>query len=464
VGAAVPQDVWRRRLARLQSLGVNAIRTAHNPVDPEFLDTCDVMGILVMDEFFDCWTIAKRKYDYHLNFDEWSHRDLADTIRRDRNHPSIVLYSVGNEIHDTPKAELAKRILKGLVEVCHETDPTRPVTQGLFRPNVSHDYDNGLADLLDVIGTNYRDGELLQAWRDNPERKIVGTEQRHELSTWLNCRDYPQHAGQFLWVGIDYLGESPKWPVTCFNAGLLDRAGFVQPRGVQRQSWWSDVPMVAAFRRIARTPDAPVDPGYEVIEWDRRQVLFPDWNPHKESPGEQNVEVYSNCDSVELLLNGKSLGKKTRPEDDSPRNWKVAYEPGALVAVGSNGGTQVCRDQLRTAGEPAKLLLTADRETLPASWENVAHVEVTVADVDGVRSPRSDNLLEFQVEGPGKILAVDNGSVSSHESFQGAQRTAFHGRCLVILQATAEAGEITLTVSSEGLTPATVKIAAAGSL
>jgi len=181
-GAAVPPGVWEERLKTLKSLGVNAIRTAHNPPAPEFLDLCDRMGFLVMDELFDCWTVGKHTLsgqslaDYHLYFNDWSKTDERDTIRRDRNHPSIILYSVGNEIHDTPKAELAKGILQGLVETAHAADPTRPVTQALFRPNVSGDYTNGLADLLDVIGTNYRDNELLAAQRAKPSRKIIGTE------------------------------------------------------------------------------------------------------------------------------------------------------------------------------------------------------------------------------------------------------------------------------------------------
>jgi len=173
-GAAVPLGVREERLKTLKSLGVNAIRTAHNPPAPEFLDLCDHLGFLVMDEMFDCWTVAKNPYDYHLYFNEWSKTDERDTILRDQNHPGIILYSVGNEIHDTPKAEMAKGILQGLVEVAHEADPTRPVTQALFRPNVSHDYDDGLADMLDVVGQNYRENEILAAHEQKPSRKIIG--------------------------------------------------------------------------------------------------------------------------------------------------------------------------------------------------------------------------------------------------------------------------------------------------
>ncbi len=235
----MPLRAWERRLEILREFGVNAIRTAHNPPAPEFLDLTDRMGFIVMDETFDAWTVKKREHDYHRYFNEWSKIDTRDTVRRDRNHPSVVVYSAGNEIHDTPKAELAKRILAGLVEVFHEHDPTRPVTQGLFRPNVSKDYDNGLADLLDVVGQNYRENEILAAHRQKPSRKILGTENTHTREAWLALRDNPPYAGQFLWSGIDYLGESPGWPMISENFGILDRTATPRPYAFQRQSWWS---------------------------------------------------------------------------------------------------------------------------------------------------------------------------------------------------------------------------------
>ncbi len=196
-GAAVPLRAWERRLELLRQLGVNAVRTAHNPA-PDFLDLCDRMGLVVMDELFDCWTVAKNPYDYHLYFKEWSLIDTRDTVRRDRNHPSVILYSAGNEIHDTPKADLAKQILASLIAVFHENDPTRPVTQALFRPNVSHDYDNGLADMLNVVGQNYRENEILAAHAKNSSRKILGTENGQRLVVWLALRDNPSSAGPFL--------------------------------------------------------------------------------------------------------------------------------------------------------------------------------------------------------------------------------------------------------------------------
>ncbi len=459
VGAAVPLGVWERRLKILRSLGVNAIRTAHNPPAPEFLDLCDRMGFLVMDEFFDCWTEGKNEHDYHKFFEEWSHTDLRDGILRDRNHPSVILYSVGNEIHDTPHEELAKKILRGLVDVCHETDPSRPVTQALFRPNVSHDYDNGLADMLDVIGTNYRDAELLQAWKDKTGRKIIGTEQGQNRSTWLACRDNPQHAGQFLWVGIDYLGESRSWPLTVYNVGLLDRCGFVQPRGRERQSWWSDTPMVSAFRRVAKTEETPTDPGYEVIEWKRRQVLFPDWNPISSEPHTENVEVYSNADEVELFLNNMSLGKRKTRADDGALNWDVPFEPGVLEAVVYQAGEEVARDTLRTAGAPAKLTLVPDQERVGLTFDDVVTVEVRILDEHGTLVPTADDLVKFEVSGPGKLIAVDSGNVVSTEPFHASERKAYQGRCIAVLRATG-AGTIKLSATVEGLPVASVEVAA----
>lgn len=459
VGAAVPLGVWERRLSLLKDIGVNAIRTAHNPPAPEFLDLCDRMGFLVMDEFFDCWTKGKNKYDYHLHFKKWAHTDLREGILRDRNHPSVILYSVGNEIHDTPKPDVAKPILRGLVDVCHETDPSRPVTQALFRPNVSGDYQNGLADMLDVIGTNYRDQELLQAWKDKPGRRIVGTEQGHERSTWAACRDHPQHAGQFLWCGIDYLGESRSWSLTVFDGGLLNRAGFIQPRGEERRSWWSDKPMVKVFRRIGRTAETPPDPGYEAVEWKRQQVLYPDWTPREPAAHEENVEVYSNAGEVELLLNGRSLGVKEVRKDQSALNWKVPYEPGELRAIARKDGREVAADTLRTAGKPATIELVADRRTTGTGWHDVAHVEVRILDDKGVLVPDATQLVRFTLEGPGHVIAVDSGSVVSVEPFQAMERKAWQGRCLAILRASAP-GRILVRAEADGLAPGTVEVTA----
>jgi len=453
-GAAVPLSVWERRLKNLRALGVNAIRTAHNPVAPEFLDLCDRMGFLVMDELFDCWTMKKNPYDYSLFFNEWSKVDLRDTVRRDRNHPSVILWSMGNEIKDTPKAELAKGILKGLVEVCHENDPTRPVTQALFRPNVSGDYTNGLADLLDVIGTNYRDQELLAAQRAKPGRKIVGTEQRQDRQTWLALRDHPSHSGQFLWAGVDYLGESHSWPRVGYAGGLLDRTGEIKPMAFERQSWWSEKPVVRMARRAAPNDAMPEDPGFGGEER-FTQVQFADWSPRKTEPHDENVEVYSNCEEVELFLNNKSLGTKPINADASPRNWKVAFEPGVLKAVARNKGQAVAAEELQTAGTPMKIALTLETmnagNILTPTWDDVAFVTARVVDENGVTVPTARDLISFGITGPGAIVAVDNADNTSTESFQATERHTHQGRCVAFVKATGPAGRIAVTATAPGL-------------
>ncbi len=458
-GAAVPLRAWERRLELLRQLGVNAIRTAHNPPAPEFLDLCDRMGFLVMDELFDCWTVAKNPYDYHLYFKEWSNVEVRDTVRRDRNHPSIIVYSAGNEIHDTPKADLAKQILSSLIATFHENDPTRPVTQALFRPNVSHDYDNGLADLLDVVGQNYRENEILAAHQQKPARKILGTENGHDRTVWLPLRDNPPYAGQFLWSGIDYLGESRQWPTIAANSGLLDRTGTPRPLAFQRQSWWGDKPMVYIARRVLPPALLPTDPGYGTAAQERRpQVLFADWTPRNTAAHEESVEIYSNCDQVELFLNGKSVGSQSRPRDDSPRTWKVPFEPGTLKAVGTNSGRVVATYELRTAGKPARIMLTVDHGIVRDLWDDVAYFTATIVDEDGVLVPTANEAIAFKVKGPGIIAAVDSGDNNSHEPFQASERRAYQGRCFAMIKASGPPGRITLAASAPGLAGASIVI------
>lgn len=454
-GAAVPLSVWEERLKVLRWLGVNAIRTAHNPPAPEFLDLCDRMGFLVMDEFFDCWTVGKNRYDYHLYFNDWSQRDERDSILRDRNHPSIILYSVGNEIHDTPKADLAKGILAGLVKVAHEADPTRPVTQALFRPNASHDYEDGLADMLDVVGQNYREKEILAAHEQKPTRKIIGTENTHDRTQWVAMRDNPPYSGQFLWSGIDYLGESRRWPVIAAGSGLLDRTGAPKPMAFERQSWWSDAPMVFMVRRISPNRTLPTDPGYEPAQQDvlrRPHVLFHDWTPANSHPHEENVEVYSNCQEVELFLNGKSLGKKPLNADASPRNWTVPFAKGMIKAVAHDKtGRIVATDELQTASPPARIVLTATRAKISDNWDEVCEIRASVVDEKKVLVPSANNLISFAIEGAGKIAAVDSADNASHEPFASTQRHAFEGECSAFVRGAAPSGRIVVIATSPGL-------------
>lgn len=455
-GMAVPISIWEARLKTLKSLGVNAVRTAHNPPAPEFLDLCDRLGLVVMDEMFDCWTVGKRGLDgvkladYHLYFNDWAKIDTADIVRRDRNHPSIILYSAGNEIHDTSNAELAKEILAGLIKVFHENDSTRPVTQALFRPNQSHDYDDGLADMLDVVGQNYRENEILAAHSQKPRRKIIGTENRHDREAWLALRDHPPYAGQFIWTGVDYLGESRRWPLVGHGSGLLDRTGASRPAAFERQSWWSDIPMVFMARRVAKTDVMPVDPGYVADEL-YSQVLFADWTPMSMQPHDENMEVYSNCKTVELFLNGKSLGAKEINADALPRNWLVPFASGMLKAVARNEkGELVATDELQTVGAPAKIILSTETKILSPGFENVAVVRAKITDANGLQIPTASNLISFHVSSVGEIAAVDNADNTSHELFQTGERRAFHGACVAFVRATGQ-GEIVLRATAGGL-------------
>jgi beta-galactosidase len=459
LGAAVPLRIWERRLETLRVVGVNAIRTAHNPPAPEFLDLCDRMGFLVMDEMFDAWTVAKNPYDYHLYFRDWSQTDTRDTVMRDRNHPSIILYSAGNEIHDTPKAELAKEILRGLVDTFHKYDPTRPVTQALFRPNVSHDYEDGLADMLDVVGQNYRENEILAAHQQKPTRKIIGTENQHGRAVWVALRDNPPYAGQFLWSGIDYLGEARTWPTVGAGSGLLDRTGYMKPMAYERQSWWSDKPMVYIARRVAQREAMVTDPGYEATSGaGPRPALLSDWTPSNSAPHEESVEVYSNCDEVELLLNGKSLGSQKLPADASARIWHVPFEQGTIQALGKTNGAVVARYELRSAGKPAKVMLEAYKDLIALDWDDASYLTATVVDANGIPVPGADPEITFTLTGPGAIVAVDNGDNASHEPFQGPVRHTYNGRAIAIVKAIGHGPRIVVGASAAGLAGSTVAI------
>jgi beta-galactosidase len=461
LGAAVPSATWERRLTRLKQVGVNAIRTAHNPPSPEFLDLADRMGFIVMDETIDAWTVGKphAEQGYNLYFKDWWEADTRDTVLRDRNHPSIVIYSAGNEIHDIPNTELAFKLFVPMRDLMHKLDPTRPVTLAVFRPNVSHVYDNGFSELMDVVGQNYRENELIAAHKQKPERKVVGTENGHPREVWLALRDNAFYSGQFIWSGVDYLGEAD-WPTVMAGSGVLDHTGAFRPRTYERQSWWSDTPMVHATRRVAAPPRQPTDPGYGTPERNV-DVLFSDWNPSETAAHEENVEVYSNCDDVELWLNGQSLGSQARPADASARTWKVPYAAGVLKAVGRNKGQDAATHELRTAGAAARLLVSVDRSKLTHDWEDVVYAEVTVVDEHGVPVPSADDNVTFVVTGPALIAGVDNSDRASHAPFQGSQRRAYKGRCQAILRATAASGKITLSASAPGLANASVTLDAA---
>ena len=455
LGMAAPLSLWEHRLRAMKRMGANAIRTAHNPVAPEFLDLCDRMGLLVLDEFFDVWTVAKNRYDYHLYFRDLSQVDARDTIRRDRNHPSIIAWSAGNEIHDTPHPEIAKPILASLLAVYHAEDPSRPVTQALFRPNASHDYDDGLADMLDVIGQNYRPDELLAAHAANPARKILGTENIHDRGTWLAVRDHVAYSGMFLWSGTDYLGESRHWPLFADPSGMNDRTDFPKPDSLERESWWSDGPVVHIVRRVAPRPLAPADPGYELEQYRPRTTAFADWTPADLTPHIEHVEIYSNCAQVELRLNSTSLGVKALNADATPRTWEVPFAPGALTASCTSNRT--VSETLHTAGAAAALRLTLEGSAPGVRFDDVAAIRLTVVDAHGIPVPNAAVPAAFALTGPGKILAADNAAYTYTAPFSVPQTTTSQGRVLVLVRATGH-GDIDLEATSPGLAAATLPL------
>jgi len=445
LGSAVPLSAWKRRLELLKDLGVNAIRTSHNPVAPEFLDLCDRMGFLVMDETFDTWTAAKPggENGYNLYFNKWWRIDTRDMVLRDRNHPSIIIYSVGNEIHDNLNDSIGFKKYKEQQDLVHQSDPQRPVTMALFRPASSKVYLNGFADQMDIVGQNYREKELVEAHMAKPERIVIGTENGHDLAEWLVLRDNPFMSGQFLWVGFDYLGEA-QWPAISYNQGLFDRTGGWKQLSYQRQSWWSDKPVVHIVRK---------DDNAGVGNW------VANWTPI--DPGtydDASIQVYSNCDEVELFLNGKSLGEKSKPADDSPRSWDVSFEKGYLKAVAKNDGKVVATDELKTAGKPERIILTVDKSMIAKDWDDVAYITAKVVDANGIVCPNANKLISFSVSESGQIIAVDNGNVNSHEAYQGVDRQTYNGQCIAIISAKSTTGQITVTANSPDLKSGSVVI------
>ncbi len=473
VGAAVPIAVWRQRLTALKALGVNAIRTAHNVPSPELLDLADELGLLVMDEWFDQWNVAKTPEDYHLFFSDWHKRDATDMIRRDRNHPSIVLWSAGNEIHDTAYPVQAKAALRSLLDIAHANDPTRPVTMGLFRPNVTGDYANGLADMLDVVGQNYRETELEAAHRQNPRRRIVGTENGHNRVNWLPVRDNPAYAGMFLWTGIDYMGEANRagWPFISRYTGLLDRTGAPHIRGLERASWWSDKPVIHVVRNAIPTaagpatdgaggPNQPALPTMIAVATPQPPVaLFDDWTPANPKPHPETIEVYSNCRQVEAFLNGRSLGSLPINADASPRRWAVTYAPGDVRAVCRDQGAGGISDRLATAGRATAIRLSSDAGTVGSDFDSMTYVRAQVVDAKGVTVPGALHLLHFSVQGAGELIATDNGSVTDHRPFASPDRQPRDGNAVALVRGAGE-GRFTVRVSAQGLKPGSIALQA----
>jgi beta-galactosidase len=399
--------------------------------------------------------VGKNSYDYHLYFRDWYLTDTRDTVRRDRNHPSVIAWSAGNEIHDTPHPEVAKPILAALIAEYHREDPTRPVTQALFRPNVSHDYDDGLADMLDVIGQNYRPNEILAAHEAKPSRKILGTENIHDRATWIAVRDDPAYSGMFLWSGTDYLGESRHWPLFADPSGMMDRTDFDKPDSLERESWWADHPVVHVVRRVAPVQRAPTDPGYEVDQYRPKQTVFNDWTPSSLAEHIEHVEVYSNCREVSLWLNGQDLGRKPLASDASPRTWEVVFTPGRIEARCAEYPRVM--EALQTAGPVAALLLKQEVAPAGSSFDDVSLVRLVVVDARGVPVPGAQVPITFSVDGDGKLLATDNADYAYSSAFSDPKCTTFDGRAVVLVRRRGR-GAVYVHAESPGLTAANFQL------
>jgi beta-galactosidase len=499
VGAAVPEAVLERRLRLLQEMGCNAIRCSHNPEAPEFYDICDRLGLLVLDEAFDEWTIRKPqiKFGYSDSFNDWFARDLVDFIRRDRSHACVVMWSAGNEIGEQG-SPAGPDVLRKIVEVFHREDPTRPVTAAMDNIfNQNGEAPDAFTEQLDIVGYNYadrwgarRETQYTDDREHFPRRRFLGTEEStvagargdyrfgsllddndsddelllgkgpegalyvaatvRAASLWRFAATHDYVIGEFMWTGFDYLGES-RWPRKSSYFGALDSCGFKKDAFYFYQSIWTEVPMIH---------------------------LLPHWNWPERAGSVVPVVAYSNCAAVELFLNGRSLGVKAKefPSEgvsgawntyDKPKihattadmqfAWDVVYEPGELKAVGyDRSGAVVATTVLRTAHEAAVLEAAVDRSNLKAGARDVAHVTVRALDADGTFVPLADNAVTFELTGPARLIGVDNGDPDSHASYQGNTRALFKGMALALVQSTANSGAVTLTARSPGLREASV--------
>lgn len=498
LGAAVNRRAAQRQLEIMQRMGVNAIRTSHNPPSPEVLELCDRMGIVVIDEAFDEWKIPKVVNGYNKYFDEWHERDLRDMIRRDRNHPSVIMWSIGNEIIEQREKD-GWRVAKMLNDICHDEDPSRPTTAGFN--NYAGAFKNKLAYQVDIVGLNYKPYEYDNTIADNPEMILYGSETSSQTSSrgvyhlpivpefaratgqvsgydvvvgppWAYPPDVefdvqeqnPSLLGEFMWTGFDYLGEptpyggrdnstngywNDDWPSHSSYFAPVDLVGLPKDRFYLYQSQWTDAPMIH---------------------------LLPHWNWTGKEGESIPVFAYTNADAAELFLNGKSLGKKVKGVDLTyipaefrgfPRgsyasryrlSWEVPYRAGALKVVAYRNGAIVAEDEVHTAGPPAAIRLEADRSELSATGDDLSFVTVSIVDAAGNLCPREGSRIDFSVTGEGSLEAVGNGDATSLEGFQQKHVQAFSGRCVAIVRGGELPGGITLTARAKGLQPATLEL------
>jgi len=515
VGAAVPVDVWRRRLIKLKSIGCNAIRTAHNPYAPEFLSLCDELGLLVDAEFFDEWNQDKDKSTTELGsndapesftdgyssyFNEWAKQDLQDVIRRDKNHPSIIMWSIGNEIEWTfpyyteaytkvngnvkyyehvpnydydvnlaafesvkPKVDSLAVIAKQLSKWVKEMDTTRVVTIGSVLPVIANV--SGYSDAVDVHGFNYRAAEYDGAHKEYPDLKILGSENTGTWEEWKAINDREFVAGIFTWTGFAYMGESGPFPRKGLNLAFFDFAGFKMPRGHFYECLWKENPKVYIGTAPLSKSEYKYDKnnGFTLklrTNWLRRWTWYDIDDTWNYTEGEEIVvQAYTNCEESELFLNGKSLGKqKVNDNKEHVIKWLVPFESGKLKIVGYNNGEKVDEYILKTAGKLTQIKIESDRDDMNANHSDVAHIEVTLLDDYNIRIPNSDVDVQFEIEGQGQLIAVDNGWEYNVQHPKGDVIRTHNGKALGIVQTNYNTGAINIKAKSGDLISNSIKI------
>ncbi len=460
LGAAAFDDAEDRRVRQMKENGYNAIRTAHNPPSPRFLEACDRAGILVIDETFDMWERPKNPEDYHLHFKDCWKRDVASMVLRDRNHPSVIVWSIGNEIPERG-TELGLRNGRMQAEYVRSLDPTRPVTEAVCGSNFPWEDFDKYFDNLDVCGYNYKRDKYVSDHGRAPDRLMCATESfpMEAFEYWMAVLDYPWVFGDFVWTGYDYLGEAaigwwsydgePKqlFPWTVAYCGDLDLCGFKRPQSYYRDVLWKTGSKLSIF---VHNPE-PTFGARKNVAWGWDDV-HASWNWPGREGRKMKVDVYSGCERVKLFLNGKSLGeKRTSRKTKFKASWRVPYAPGTLKAIGYEGAKQVAQWELKSAKEPAKVKLSAERKTIRADGQSLCFVSVEVLDKSGVRHPNANNLVEFKIEGPATLAGVGSGNPVNVASFQRPQCRTFEGRCIAVIKAGRKPGRITLTASSRGM-------------
>ena len=500
LGSALNTRALERQLQLLQEMGCNAIRTSHNPPAPELLELCDRLGLVVMDESFDCWVRGKTKNDYHLLFADWHERDLRAMVHRDRNHPCIILWSIGNEIAEQGSPG-GHKIAAELAGIVRSEDRTRPVTAACN--NVQAGY-NGFQKNVGVFGYNYQPGQYGKFRDANPNLPLFGSETASCVSSrgeyffpvsndksqgqsdfqvssydlyappWATPPDTefkgqdqcPFVAGEFVWTGFDYLGEP-----TPYNEDTSTMLEFTDPKLKARlQNQLNElgkihVPSRSSYFGILDLAGFKKDRFYLYQSRWRPDLpiahILPHWNWPERVGQVTPVHVYTSGDEAELFLNGKSLGRKKKGPNDYRLRWdEVTYHPGELKVIAYKNHNRWAHDTAQTTGPAAKLLLHPDRATIFANGQDLSFITVTIADQGGRLVPRSNNRVSFSVSGPGEVIAVDNGDAISFEPFQAKQHSAFNGLCLVVVRSTADSGSIVLKATSPNLVSAQVKLQA----